>query len=286
MGVLAQRTARRRKLGSELKALRVAAEVSPERAAQRIHGDNSKISRIEKGRQRVTRLELDALLELYRVGDAKLREGLVLLSAEARRRSWWRQYGDLLHPSFQEVLEMESDAARICAFQPLLIPGLLQTKEYATAVIREFPDESGKDLDAYVALRMGRQRILERQALQYVCVLTENTLRQEVGGPEVMAAQLRHLRAMSKPPDRTIQVIPYDRGAHIGLAGGFTLYAYPDPMDLDVVGIEYLDGGLYREEARPVARYRMAFDQLRSTALSSRQSMELISRIAGELDTR
>ncbi|MDJ1133839.1 helix-turn-helix domain-containing protein [Streptomyces iconiensis] len=288
MGVHAPRTARRRKLGSELKALREAAAVSVEQAAQRIHGDNSKISRLETGRQRITRLELDALLELYALRDEHLRSGLVALATEARKRGWWRQYSELLRSDFQEVLSLESDAATIQAFQPMLIPGLLQTPAYATAVLRELtPGFSEEELDSYLSIRMARQEIFTKpDPPHYLCVLTEGALRQEVGGAEAQAQQLCHLRKMSKPPQLTIQVLPYAQGVHVGMDGPFSIYSYPDPMDLDVVGVEYLDGKLYLEEERPVSRYRMAFDQLRSCALSSRQSLELISHIARDLESR
>ncbi|WP_327392018.1 helix-turn-helix domain-containing protein [Streptomyces sp. NBC_01186] len=287
MGVLAQRTARRRKLGSELKSLREAADISVERAAQRIHGDNSKMSRLEKGRQRITRLELEALLELYGVEDTRLREGLTALSTEARRRSWWRQYGDILHPGFQEALSMESDAEQICTFEPQLISGLLQTKAYATAVISQISPWLDEDeLASHVSVRLARQEIFEKERPpHYVCIMAEAALRQEVGGRKVMAEQLRHIHDMSKPPRRTIQVLPYSQGAHVGLMGAFIMYSYPDPMDLDVVNVEYLDGSLCLEEDAPVKRYRMAFDQLRSSALSTRQSMNLISDIARDLDS-
>jgi hypothetical protein len=115
--------------------------------------------------------------------------------------------------------------------------------------------------------------------------VTEGALRQEIGGRKVMAEQLWHLTKVSKPPRRTIQVLPYAQGAHLGLMGGFSIYSYPEPMDLDVVNVEYLDGALHLEEDAPVKRYRMAFDQIRSSALSTRQSMNLISDIARDLDS-
>ncbi|WP_405807307.1 helix-turn-helix domain-containing protein [Streptomyces sp. NBC_01187] len=278
---------RRRKLGSELKALREAAGIPVDRAAKRIHGDNTKMSRLETGRQRITRLELEALLELYGVKDARLREGLTALSIEAHKRSWWRQYGEMLDPSFQEALSMESDAEQICVFDPQLIPGLLQTRAYAATVISQLPPQLiDTEVESHVSVRLARQEILARERPpHYVCVVTESALRQEIGGRKVMAEQLWHLTKVSKPPRRTIQVLPYAQGVHLGLMGGFLIYSYPEPMDLDVVNVEYLDGAPYLEDDAPVKRYRMAFDQIRSSALSTRQSMNLISDIARDLDS-
>jgi transcriptional regulator with XRE-family HTH domain len=273
-------------LGAELKTLREAAEVSVEEAARRIHGDNSKISRLENGRQRVTRLELEALLDLYRTEDEKLREWLIALSTEGRKRSWWRQHGDVLPASFQELLTMESDAAKIAAFQPQVIPGLLQTKEYATAVIAgasgPLPDH---EVEFFVNFRLERQAVFQRDdPPQYLCILTEGVVRQQIGGPAIMAEQLRRLMSLSRPPEMTIQVIPFSQGAYTSTGGAFALYSYPDPLDLDIVHTDYLDGALYLEEDATVEKYRRALDGLRTAALSSRQSMELISSIVRDLE--
>ncbi|MFI1962800.1 helix-turn-helix domain-containing protein [Streptomyces pathocidini] len=286
MGQPARRTARRRRLGAELKALREAAGVSVESAAQKIHGDNPKISRLENGRHRVSRLELDALLDLYGVEDQGLRDWLVALSAEGRKRSWWRSHGEVLPADFKELLTLESDAGRIAAFQPQIIPGLLQTKEYARAVIIGSSEPlTEAEVDFQVSFRVERQAVFEREnPPQYLCILTEGVIRQQVGGAKVMAAQLRRLVELSQPPELTIQVVPYSQGAFTATGGAFVLYSYPDPLDLDVAQVEYLDGALYLEEEATVSKYRRALDGLRTAALSSRQSVELISSVARDFE--
>lgn len=286
MGQPARRTARRRRLGAELKALREAAKITSEEAARVTHGDRTKISRQETGRHRVTRPELDVLLDLYQVGDEKLREWLIALAAESGKRSWWRQHSEKIPPGLKELLTLESDAERIAAFHSQVIPGLLQTRDYATAVINE-PSAQLADgkLEFYVNLRMERQEIFQRVVPpQYLAIIQEGALRQEVGGPKVLAEQLRHLVTLSRPPEMTIQVIPFSQGAFTDMRGSFVLYSYPNPLDLDVVQVEYLDGALYLEEDESVARYKRALDGLRAAALSSRQSMKLISSIADELE--
>ncbi|MFI1971729.1 DNA-binding protein [Streptomyces cinnamoneus] len=287
MGQPARRTARRRRLGGALKDAREAAQVSAIEAAQAIHGDNTKISRIETGRHRVTRLELETLLNLYQVKDEQTRDWLIALASEGRKRSWWRQHSDALPPGLKELLTLESDAAKICAFQSQVIPGLLQTREYATAVMAgaEQKQMSTEKLDFFVDLRMNRQQIFQQDnAPSYLCIMPEGVVRQQLGGPKVMAAQLRHLIALNRPPMMTIQVIPFSQGAFTATGGSFVLYSYPDPLDLDVVQVEYLDGALYLEEDETVEKYRSALDGLRAAALSSQQSVDLISSIARDLE--
>lgn len=253
-----------------------------EDAAERIGGDKPKISRQENGRQGVSKLEIEALLALYGVDDERLRTALTTIAREGRRKGWWAQYNGILTAGFQERLSIESDAVRIHAFQPLLVPGLLQTVEYATETIRSVDrDATKEEIQSYVEVRRNRQEILARDnAPQYVCVLDEAVLRREIGGPVVMAGQLQKLMEINNPPRLTIQVVPFGQGWHAGLDGAFNIYSYPDPMDLDVVNLEYLDGALYLEEDEPVDRYKLAFDGLRASALASRQSMKLISDAA------
>jgi transcriptional regulator with XRE-family HTH domain len=277
-------TVRRRKVGSELKRLREAAGVSMDEAADRIGGDKSKISRQENGRQGISKLEIEAFLDLYGVQDRRLRTALTTMAREGRRKGWWTQYSNVVGEPFLEQISIESDAARIFIFQPLLIPGLLQTRAYAEECIREV--EKGKStadeqIDTYVTLRLERQQLLESEgAPQIVCLLDEAVLHRAVGGAQTMSAQLARLTAVNDPPRLSIQVVPFGQGWHAGLDGGFSIFSYPDPMDLDVVRVSYLDGALYLEEDDAVERYRLAFDQLRAAALSSHESMALIARLA------
>ncbi|MFJ9573663.1 helix-turn-helix domain-containing protein [Streptomyces bacillaris] len=281
-------TVRRRRLGAELKRLREKAGVSMEDAAERIGGDKPKISRQENGRQGVSKLEIEALLALYGVSDDRLRTALTTLAREGRRKGWWAQYGDILTAGFQEWLSIESDAARILAFQPMLVPGLLQTVEYGMEVIRcAEKDATQAKRDSYLEVRKVRQEIFARDnPPQYVCLLDEAVLRREVGGPAVMAAQLARILEVNNPPKLTIQVVPFGQGWHAGMHGPFNIYNYPDPMDLDVVNLDYLDGALYLEEDDSVKRYQLAFDELRGTALNTPQSIELVSSVQREFAKR
>lgn len=281
MGQPARRTARRRRLGAELKEARLAAAVSPEQAAGAILADKSKISRIETGRHRVSRLELETLMNLFNIDNGRTREVLVALSTEGQRRSWWRQHGDVLAPDFKELLTLESDAERISAFQTQVLPGLVQTKSYATSVISDDdPTLSAEQLEFFADFRVQRQAVLDREnPPSYLCIVTEGVLRQHKGGAVVMAEQLDHLLKSSQKPNVTIRVIPFEEPGYTG-SGSFVLYSYPDPLDLDVVQVEYLDGALYLEEDAPVAKYRHALDRLLESALPAPESMDLISKIS------
>lgn len=286
MGQQAQRTARRRRLGSALRAAREAARVNTTAAAEAIHGDNTKISRVETGRHRLTRLELDTLLDLYGVKDKATRERLIALASEGRKRTWWCRYRDMLPGDFKESLTLESDTARISVYQSQVVPGLLQTPEYAKVVMTGSPNPlTEESLDFYVNFRMERQRLFDREnPPQYLCIMTEGVIRQLIGGAAVMAAQLRRLVTVSRPPDITIQIIPFSHTAFTCTGGAFNLYSYPDPMDLDVVHISHLDSALSLEEDETVAKYRWAFERLRASALSAEQSVELMASIADELE--
>ncbi|WP_030295878.1 helix-turn-helix domain-containing protein [Streptomyces sp. NRRL F-5681] len=281
-------TVRRRRVGAELKRLREKAGVRMEDAAERIGGDKPKISRQENGRQGVSKLEIEALLELYGVSDDRLRTALITLAREGRRKGWWAQYSDILSSNFQERLSIEADTARILSFQPMLVPGLLQTVEYATQVIRSAGKNATEEqIASYIDVRRSRQEIFTREnPPQFVCLLDEAVLHREIGGPAVMAAQLGKILEISNPPKLTIQVVPFAEGWHAGADGAFSIYSYPDPMDLDVVNLEYLDGALYLEEDESVERYQLAFEELRTASLTTKQSMELVSSVQEEFAKR
>ncbi|MEV6778047.1 helix-turn-helix domain-containing protein [Streptomyces syringium] len=285
MGQQAQRTARRRRLGAELRALREAAKIPPDEAARAIHGDRTKISRQETGRHRVTLLELDVLLSLYKVKDKRTRECLVALASEGHKKSWWSQHGDALSASFKEMLTLETDATSVYAFQSQVVPGRMQTRPYATAVMTGSDPLPQEELEFYIDLRMKRQEIFHQEnPPSYLCILPEGILRQQVGGPSVMAEQLRRLISLSRLPEVTIQVIPLSQSVFTCTGGSFIIYSYPEPLGLDVVQVQYLDGALYLEEDETVAKYQRAWGRLRAAALPAQQSIELIESITRELE--
>ncbi|MHC5906125.1 helix-turn-helix domain-containing protein [Streptomyces sp. S6] len=283
-------TVRRRRLGAELKRLHEEARVSMDDAGEHIDGDKTKISRIENGRQGIRPLEIKALLALFGVQDEKVQTALLTLAREAKQKGWWRQYKarEPLPDRFEERLTLEWDAVRIYAFQGAVVPGLLQTEAYAESVIRATSKRATEEqVQEAVSFRMRRQGIFDRpESPKYFCILDQAALHHEVGGPKVMAQQLWKLIEASERPGISVQVIPFEQGGYSSMDRAFTIYSYPEEMALDVVGMEYHGGALYLEEDDAVEGYKTVFDHVRTSALSSRQSMELIAQTARDFEAK
>ncbi|MCM3884109.1 helix-turn-helix transcriptional regulator [Frankia sp. R82] len=274
-------TVRSRRLGAELRRLREAAGLTAGEAGQAIRASDAKISRIENGRVAVRAVDVGDLLSLYGVDDAGQREAILVLAKETRRQGWWRSFGDVV-PRWMEVyIGLEADASSINVYQSSLVEGLLQTPEYAAAVIRStWPELPGDEVRRRVALRTSRQeRLAGAQPPRLWVVLDEAVLRRPVGGPDVLDAQLRHLLDAGTRPNVTIQVLPFDVGGHAALGTSFTHLAFPDPDDPEVVYLEVLTGSLYVEKPAEVRLYRDKLDHLRALALNPRDSTEMIQRL-------
>ena len=272
---------RRRLLGSALRGYREGLGYNLDEAARILECDRSKISRIETGQRGIRPKELRELLAEYGV-PASEQLALVSIAGRGSPRSWWHPFAGVLPDAYLDYVIMESAASEIMTFDAQLIPGLLQTDEYARAVAAAQPgyetDEQRKDVVAAAALR--RQAVLDGRRLSVV--LGEGALLQAVGGPEVMAGQLRHLAALAGQADVTLQVLPFSPGAH-GAAGGCSLaiLRFPDAPSLGVVYLEALSGGVYLESQADVARYIRAFALLRSAALGPADSLRLLERLTG-----
>ncbi|OZM74546.1 transcriptional regulator [Amycolatopsis antarctica] len=277
-------TVRRRRLASELRRLRETAELTIDEVGEKLECSASKISRIETGHVGVTPRDVRDLLELYGIsGDAQ--EALVQLAREARKRGWWHAYNEVFTGAF---VGLESDASSLRAFQALLVPGLLQTRDYTRAVIRAMrPDADEKELNRRVDARMARQQLLADPSPPcFWAVIDEAVLHRVVGGPEVMAEQLQHLRTLSALPHVTIQVVPFGAGAHPGMEGPFLILGYPEQADPDVVYVDCTASGVYLEEPEDVQRYSLMFDHLRASALKPDDSHTLIAATADGLSGR
>ncbi|MCT2594175.1 helix-turn-helix domain-containing protein [Streptomyces sp. N2-109] len=279
-----RRTARRRRLGTELRALRETSGLTPKDAAEALSCDVTKISRMELGRSGVRKLDLETLLKLYAVSDPAKRRALAVLSRESRKRTWWHQYTDILRPGAGDLLDMESEAERILDFESTLVPGLLQTESYTRALIAGGGVVSEpKAIEARVRLRMERKRVFDADAPpQYVAVIDESALHRRIGTPEVMAEQLQYLVEMSRPPHVSVHVVPAEAGAYPGLDGPFCVLSYPHDVGLDMVLLDHRFDGLWLEDADQVRRYKLLFEHLRALALSSPQTKALLQRLAHE----
>ena len=277
-------TVRRKRLGIELRRLRERAELTCEDVGQRLECSGTRISRMETGRISVRPGDVRELLEIYGVSGAEA-DSLVQLAREARRKGWWHTYGRVLPTWFEAYIGLESEAVRLRDFQSLVMPGLLQTEDYARAVLRAAPHAgSSAEIDRQVALRMERQKVLSQAAPPDVwVVLSESVLRVHVGGPAIMRAQLRQLADVAERPNITLQVLPFATVAHVHPVSPFTMLEFSDAADPAVVYLEHLTGSLFLENEDEVRRYRVIFDHLRAESLGTGQSAGLIAQVAAGL---
>ncbi|MDB1086733.1 helix-turn-helix transcriptional regulator [Streptomyces sp. ACA25] len=274
-------------MGRELKSLREAASATREEVAERLGCDLTKISRIELGRSGVRKVELETMLDMYGVTDRAKRTALLAISRTSRTKGWWHQYDDLLRPSSRDLFDMEADADTIFSFEMSLVPGLLQTEEYARALIAGggVCTSSEETTEALVKLRMERQSLFNQVTPpRLIALIDEAALRRPVGGPSVMARQLRHLNEITSPPSLAIHVLPLNLGVHPGIDGPFHLISYAPDAGFDVALLDHRYSGIWLEEEEQVNAYRTLFDHIRSMALSSPQSRSLIDRLAQEFD--
>ncbi|MEV5710226.1 helix-turn-helix transcriptional regulator [Actinoallomurus sp. NPDC052274] len=277
-------TARRRRLGAELRRFREAAGLTSYEAAERLGwASNSKISRIENGRISVTWSDVAAMLDLYGAGPGETRDRLITLARRSKEKSWWQPYSDLLDKEYATVIDLETAASGLRIFQALAIPGLLQTPDYARTIItRSGPlDLDEAEVERRVELRMQRQAILSMDGrLALWVVLDEAALRRVIGGPEIMREQLVHLTEEARHCNVTIQVIPYSVGPHASLPGSFGIFSFPESQDRDVVFVDTLAGTLFLDREADVQAATLGFDHLCASALGIAESADLISAIA------
>jgi transcriptional regulator with XRE-family HTH domain len=277
-------TVRRRRLALELRRLREAAKLTCEEVADHLECSASKISRVETGRVSVSPRDVRDMLELYGVPVAQ-RESLVQLARDSRQKGWWHAFSDSMQPQFATYVGLESAASEIRIYEVSLIPELLQTEDYARAVIRSgMMSSPSDDIDRQVALRMARQPAITRDDPPKVwAVLDEAALRRQVGGPGLMRLQLEHLLAQASLPNVAVQVIPFGGGAHPAMGRPFIILVFPERVDTDVVYLEDLTSALYVEDVAEVDRYNVFFNHLRATALSFDDSSALITSVLKEM---
>jgi hypothetical protein len=247
----------------------------------------SKIIRIESGSVSISVTDLRALLALYHVADQQRVDELLALARAARRRTWLAPYRDLLSPAFATYVELEADTSVMRHFHATLVPGILQTPEYASACIVEsmsaIDRQAGSSLFLEIRLRRQREVFDQDSPPDLVLVLDEAVLRREIGGRSVMAAQLKHLIDLATRPHVEILVIPFSSGAHAGVFGPFVIMDFADPEDKPVL---YREGAfmdeLVRDRSDLIGTYRETFDHLVATALDEAESLAFIRRVAEE----
>lgn len=267
---------RRWRLGKQLRELREAAGKSQDDAAGYLGVKAPTISRIEKGRNAILPKNVKFLCQLYEIG-SPLVDTLIRQAEESNERGWWHAHSDTMPDWFATWVGFEADAKEIRVYQSELVPGLLQHESYVRAMRAIHGATSEAEIDKSVAFRLARQSRFEVKPPTYQVVLNEAVVRRPVGD---MASQLRHLIAMSERPTVTLQVLPYEVGAHRGMNGPFSLLTLPDEPSPNFVYLEHEDGALYLERPVDLARYTGKFDSISAQALSPVDTRALLTSLA------
>jgi transcriptional regulator with XRE-family HTH domain len=278
-------TVRRRRLGAELRRLREAHSLKLEEVAEQLGLAPSTLSRIETGKAPTKSAYLTAMLGMYGVDDPGARKVLVDMAREGHRKGWWSIYDDVLPSGFDIYVGLEAEACGLRSYETDVVHGLLQTTDYALAVLRELrPRDSDEQIRRVVDLRMQRQRLLDQDPpLDLWLILDEGAIRRNIGGTAVMRPQLEHLVQASRWSNVTLQVLAFGSGAHAGLTGPFSILEFPERSDEDVAYTESVGGMIYMEKDREVRLCAEAFDRMRAAALSPAASVELIQHVSRDL---
>lgn len=273
-------TVRRRRLGQELRRLRELKGMTAEEVAERLLVSQSKISRLENGRRSISQRDVRDLCGVYEVEDHRIVDSLMQMAKDSRQQGWWHSFGDI---PYSVYIGLETDAASLRVYDPQVVPGLLQTKQYAEALIAgALPETAQAEIEKRVQVRMRRQERIstEENPLRLWTVLDEAALRRVVGNRSIMRDQLEQLVEQSQLPHVTVQVIPFEMGAHPGLNGQYAILEFPDAADSSVVYIEGVTSDLYLEKANDVQKYSVMYEHLRAQALNVEQSRQFIADIA------
>jgi hypothetical protein len=270
-------------LGRQLQALREQAGLSYQQAADSIYASEWTLRRLEAGKGSLKPLTIKSLLITYGVTDVREIDAFLGLARDAARPGWWHSYGDALPEWFKVAVGLEESASLIRAYEPQVIPGLLQTEAYVRAITAaSFPAEKEEGSERRVALRLARQNLLRRPAPpEYWVVLEETVLRRPIGGPEVMRGQIEYLIECAARPNTTIQVLPFSAGWHPALYGMFNIFRFPDTIP-DVVYSEALTSSYYLNKPEETARYTEAIDQMATQAATPDQTITILREVLKE----
>lgn len=274
-------TLRRRRLSAILRQLRENDGRTAKEVAEVLEWAPSKLTHMERNEWKLPRVQdIRVLLDVYGVTDVREREELITLARDGRQRGWWHAYREMLSEGYSTYIGLEAEAATLLTYQPLVIPGLLQTDDYARALVQAGPyelDDAG--VEHRVRIRRERQAILSGDdPLRIWAVIDETALRRAGGGPEAMREQFAHLAEMARSARVTLQVIPFSVGVHAGWGGGsFTILQFPDEADQDAVYVDTFAGELFVEEPEDVGRFHTAFRHLVGTALSPVDTLAMIA---------
>jgi len=271
-------TALRIALGTQLRRLRETSNLTTGEAAEAIRATHSKISRLERGRSAARQRDVADLLTLYGVTDEAEREKLLALTRQANAPGWWQQYSDILPRWFELYIGLEKAASVIRTYEVQFVHGLMQTEDYARAVILIANAHApAEEIDRRVSVRMRRQQLLtEPGAPELWAVLDEAALRRPPDGRAVMRAQLEHLLQLTDLPNVTLQIVRFDAGPHAAAGGPFTILRFPEPDLPDLVYLEQLNSALYLDQPDDVIDYVTVMDQLCVQAETGAASKDML----------
>ncbi|GAA4094704.1 MULTISPECIES: helix-turn-helix transcriptional regulator [Streptomyces] len=275
-------TVRRRRLGQELRRLRELKGMTAEEVAERLLVSQSKISRLENGRRSISQRDVRDLCGVYEVEDHRIVDSLMQMAKDSRQQGWWHAFGDI---PYSVYIGLETDAASLRVYDPQVVPGLLQTRQYAEALIAgALPETAPTDVEKRVNVRLRRQERVKatENPLRLWVVIDEAALRRRVGDKQLMIDQLEFLIDQSQLPHVTVQVLPFSMGAHPGINGQYAILEFPDASDSSVVYIEGVTSDLYLEKANDVQKYSVMYEHLRAQALNVDQTREFITKVAKE----
>ena len=279
-----QVTARQERLGIELRKLRETAGLKAREAATLVGSDSAQMSQMESGTAGVSEERVRSLAAYYSCEDRELIDALVAMATD-RTPGWWEEYRGLLPTSFLDLSELEHHATYRWDVDFLHVPGLLQTEDYARALLRiGFPQGTEEEIQRRVALRMERQELLSRPDGPHLwAVMDETVLRLHIGGPKVMRAQIDRLVEATQMPNVTLQVVPFAAGPHPGMGGPFQLFRFQIPELPDIVYAEGLTGAGYLDQRTDVVAYLEALDRMGTQATPARRTENFLREIRKEL---
>jgi transcriptional regulator with XRE-family HTH domain len=280
----------RRRLRTELRAARLARDLTQQQVAEAMDWSMSKMNRIEKAKSGISTNDLKALLRLYGIAGKERTEQLLALAREARKSPWWRSYSDVAPAELLELMDYESASSAISQFETIFVPGILQTEDYASAVLRAFYDEKSADeksaerVSRLVDLRTTRRDLLTSEnAPNFSFVLDESVIRRPVASPSIMSQQLQHIVSAMELSNVTIQVVPFSTGLYPGMKGAFELVHFEDTPDDDIVYLEGADGDFISDEPKKLNGYLEDFRQITSVSLSPSDSADRLLKAARDL---
>lgn len=275
-------TVRSRRLGARLGRYRTERGMSGAALAAKLGIGQPQLSRLETGKAKITSTTLERLVAVLGISETNARK-----LDELRRRStepgWWQDYGDILSEPVEMLIELEVEACWIRSYEGHVIPGLLQTRDYAERIITAGSMHMRvADIDRYLELRMRRQKRLV-EGMRFTAILSEAAIRQQVGGPDILREQLRHINRAVREFDVTVQVVPFTADAHAALGDSFVIIQWPDERDPEAVYVDGLTSWTVHERAGAIREYVHAFASVQAQALPPRESLDMIYAVIKEL---